>query len=387
MNKSKIYIIIALLIGIGVGYFIFSSTGDDSQKTASNSHADQADETPSTNEFRFSQNEMTLANIQTIVVGKSLSSEKSEMNLSGKIVFNRENQNTQVSYFKGHLEKLIADFKGKNIRKGDLIAYIYSSDLIEIQKELKSAAALKKLKPESYEAIYQKLKNRKLSERQIRRIEENNDPIKRFPIYATVSGTIEKVLVSTGDDLEEGQGILELSNFNSVWAEFDINEEQISNFSQGQILQVSTNTYSNEIFKGKISSINLTVESNKPLNRIRVNLPNLDQKLKPGMLAKANFPTQNSSNEDRIYIPSTAVLRQGKESVVYLKVKQDKLVFEMREVILGDKEADIYEVLKGLENGDRIVTNGVSTVDSLKQLQEKKLMTNQKNQEISDTIQ
>ncbi|MGO2101656.1 efflux RND transporter periplasmic adaptor subunit [Psychroflexus halocasei] len=369
MNKSRIYIIVALLIGIGVGYFIFSSTGDDSQKTESNSHADRDGETLSTNEFRLSENEVAHADVQTIVVGKSLSNGKSDINLSGEIVFNRENQNTQVSYFKGRLEKLIADFKGKKVKKGDLIAYIYSPDLIEIQKELKSAAALKKLKPELYAEAYNKLKDRKLSERQIRRIEENNDPIKRFPIYATVSGTIKEVLVSTGDDLEEGQGILELSNLNSVSAKFDISDKQISNFNQGQTLQITTEAYPDQIFDGEISIIDSALDSNKSVNRIRVHLPNLDQKLKPGMFVNASIPRQNTMNENIFYIPSSAVLRSRKTSVVYLKTKKNMPVFEMREVVLGDKEAANYEVLKGLKYGDRIVIEGVSIIDSLVQVQ------------------
>lgn len=384
MNKSRLYIIVALLIGIGVGYFVFSSKGEDSQETESSFHADQAREASSSNELHFSKNEMTLAEIQTTIVGKAQSNEKSDINLTGEIVFNKENQSTQVSYFKGRIEKLIADFKGKEIREGDLIAYIYSSDLIEIQKELKSAAALKNLKPELYDAAYNKLKNLKLSERQIRRIEENNDPIKRFPIYATVSGTIENILVSVGDDLEKGQGILELSNRNSVWAEFDVNEDQVSNFSLAQTLQITTKAYPGKAFKGSISSIDSVLDSGKSVNRIRVNLPNLDQKLKPGMPAKASRLTQNTSNGDRFYIPSTAVLRQGEHSVVYLKIKENKPVFEKRKVVLGTKKADVYEILEGLKSGDRIVTKGVSSIDSLAQLQEKKLMT---NQEILDTIQ
>lgn len=387
MRKSRLYIIVGLLIGIGVGYFIFSLTGDDSQKSESNSHTYQANEALKQNEFRLSEDEITFANIQTIVVKDVASHGKLDINLSGKIIFNRDNQITQTSYFEGRLEKLIADFKGKRIRNGDLIAYIYSPDLIEIQKELKSAAALKNLKPELYEAIYQKLKNRKLSERQIRRIQENNDPIKRFPIYATVSGTIKEVLVSTGDDLKEGQGILELSNLNSVLAEFDVNKAQISNFNKGQTMQIETKAYPGEVFEGEISVINSTVDLDKSESRILVNLPNLDQKLKPGMSVQANSLSPNLSHEDRFYIPLTAVLKKAKRSFVYIKTKKDEPIFKMREVVLGDKEADTYIVLKGLENGDRIVTNGVSSVDSLANLQEKKLMSNQKTREISDTIQ
>jgi Cu(I)/Ag(I) efflux system membrane fusion protein len=84
-----------------------------------------------------------------------------------------------------------------------------------------------------------------------------------------------------------------------------------------------------------------------------------------------------SSNKTEILsIPSSAVLWTGKRSVVYLKTNSNEPVFEMREITLGNKVGDSYEILEGLNNGDEIVTNGTFTVDAAAQLQGKKSMMN-----------
>lgn len=377
MKKIRLYIILALVLGIGVGYFVFTLSGNDASKSERHSNeekdltpAKNASEALIRNEFRLTEKAMALVNIQTSVVGKPQTTNSSVIDLSGEVFFNRENETTQVSYFEGDVEKLIADYKGKKVKIGDILAYIYSPDLISVQQELKSAAVLKVANPEHYNAVRNKLKNWRLTDRQIRRIEENNDPIKRFSIHATVSGTIKEVLVSTGDHLKKGQPILKLSNLNSVAVEFDIDENQVSNFKEGQSIHATTKAFPDKSFEGEVASINSVDDAEKSSSRMRVDLPNKDGQLKPGMFVEATLPKYDTTKSGKFLIPASAVLWTGDRSVIYLKTKPDQPVFEKREVLLGSKKGETYEVLEGLNAGDRIVTNGASTVDEAAQLQD-----------------
>ena len=87
----------------------------------------------------------------------------------------------------------------------------------------------------------------------------------------------------------------------------------------------------------------------------------------------------NVKDSTAITIPASAVLWTGKRSVVYLKVSEDEPVFEMKEVLLGNKIGEHYQVLEGLFSGNEIVTNGTFTLDAAAQLQGKRSMMNQED--------
>lgn len=80
-------------------------------------------------------------------------------------------------------------------------------------------------------------------------------------------------------------------------------------------------------------------------------------------------------------IPASAVMWTGERSLVYIKTKPDEPVFEMREITLGDRIGDSYNVVSGLQEGDEIVVNGTFTVDAAAQLQGKRSMMNDKSGE------
>ena len=121
-------------------------------------------------QFKLTKNAMALANVQTSIVGNS-KADKNAIKLSGKIVENEEANAIQVSYFSGRLERLNVSFTGEQVRKGQLLATIYSPELYAAQQELLTASSLKESQPELYKAVRNKLKLWKLSESQINQIE------------------------------------------------------------------------------------------------------------------------------------------------------------------------------------------------------------------------
>src|SRR5699024_1810677 len=193
-----------------------------------------------------SKNAMALANIQTTIVGDASETDENAMLLSGKIVPNEETNAVQASYFEGRIEKLNVNFTGETIRKGQLLATIYAPALVAAQQELLTAASMKESQPTLYNAVRNKLKLWKLSENQIDEIEASGKVKENFPIYATVSGTVTEKLVEEGDYVSQGQPIVKVSNLNTVWAMFDVYENQISQLKVGQKITVSTNAYPNK---------------------------------------------------------------------------------------------------------------------------------------------
>lgn len=327
------------------------------------------------NQFKLTKNAMALANIQTSIVGKS-TIEGNEIKLSGKIVENEENNTVQVSYFSGRIERLNISSTGEEVRRGQLLANIYSPELYAAQQELLTAASLKESQPALYKAVRNKLKLWKLSESQIKQIESSGKVKENFPIYATVSGTVTEKLAEQGDYIKQGQPLLKITNLNTVWANFDVYENQIDLFKKGQDISITTNAYSNKTFKTKVSFINPVLDTKTRTVKLRAVLNNKNGVFKPGMFVEGKVNDLNISTEQTITIPASAVLWTGKRSVVYVKTNPTEPVFEMREVTLGNTIGESYEVVSGLENGSEIVTNGTFTIDAAAQLQGKKSMMN-----------
>ena len=324
-------------------------------------------------QFKLTKNAMALANIQTTIVGKN-NHNNNTIKLSGKIAENEEDNKVQVSYFSGRIEKLNISYTGEKVRKGQLLATVYSPELYAAQQELLTAASLKKTQPNLYKAVRNKLKIWKLSDEQINEIERSKKVKENFPIYATVSGTVTKKLVEKGDYIKQGQPLLRISNLQTVWANFDVYENQIDLLKIGQKTTITSNAFPNKKITGKVDFIDPILDIKKRTVTLRVVINNKKNLFKPGMFVSANIV--NTKSKEALLIPASSVLWTGKRSVVYIKSNPKEPVFELRKIELGNKIGENYEIVNGLIAGDEIVTNGTFTVDAAAQLQGKKSMMN-----------
>lgn len=409
MKNRNIVLYVALLaIGIFLGWMAF---GSDSKKDTTHSHeadsetnqmwtcsmhpqimqpepgdcpicgmdlipAESSADGLLADEFKLTENAMALANVQTSIIGIS-EADGNTIKLSGKVVENEEANTVQASYFSGRIERLNVSVTGEDIRTGQLLATIYSPELYAAQQELLTAASIKESQPALYKAVRNKLKLWKLSENQINQIEETGKVKQNFPVYATVSGTVTEKMVAQGDYVKQGQPLLKIANLNTVWGHFDVYENQIDLFKKGQEVTVTTKAYSNKEFKGKVDFINPTLNTNTRTVTLRVVLNNKDGIFKPGMFLEGQIDGGMSSGQTQeLIIPSSAVLWTGKRSVVYVKTNPNEPIFEMKEVLLGNRIGDSYKIVEGLSKGMEIVTNGTFTVDAAAQLQSKKSMMN-----------
>jgi len=427
MNKNILFISIAVIIGLLAGWLIFggdstdaSSSKDLSDMTENHDHfgesaqqmwtcsmhpqimqpepgdcpicgmdlipAASSAEGLAMNEIKMTENAMALANIQTTIVGNgTISNDDGMISLSGKIATNEENNSVQASYFDGRIERLNVNYEGQEVNRGQLLATIYAPNLVAAQQELITTASLKESQPALYKAVRNKLKNWKLSESQINAIETSGKVRDNFPIYATVSGTVSEVMAREGDYVKQGQPILKVSNLNSVWAEFDAYESQISNLKEGQKIKVLANAYPNKEFDATVSFIDPMLNNATRTVTVRATLKNTDDLFKPGMFVTGKIQGNSTNMSQVLTVPATAVMWTGERSLVYVKTNPNEPVFKMREVTIGNRNGENYTITAGLQNGEEIVTNGTFTVDAAAQLQGKKSMMNQ-GKEIAVTM-
>jgi len=338
--------------------------------------ADVGGEVLAVNEIKMTANAMALANIETTIVGNLTNGDNERIiSLSGKIALDKESNAVQASYFDGRLERLNVNYEGQKVKQGQLLATIYAPNLVAAQQELLTTASLKESQPALYNAVRNKLKLWKLSEGQINAIESSGKVRDNFSIYATVSGTVSGLMAKEGDYVKQGQPILEVTNLNSVWAEFDAYENQISNLKIGQKIKVLSNAYAKEL-EATISFIDPMLNDEKRTVTVRVIIKNQENLFKPGMFVTGKLTREVHVNDEMISVPASAVMWTGERSLVYVKTNPNEPVFEMREVTIGNRNGENFTISKGLQNGDEIVTNGTFTMDAAAQLQGKKSMMN-----------
>ena len=410
MKKTIIYIGAAVLIGLLAGYFIFNNSVEmpatdshDHEVEMANNEvwtcsmhpqirqtspgscpicgmdlilADVDSNELSDTQFTMSKNAMALADIRTTIVGSGISGDNT-LKLSGTIKENEKAVGSQASYFDGRIEKLYVNFEGEEVKSGQLLATIYSPELVSAQQELITAAGLKESQPALYKAVRNKLQLWKLSEKEIAQIEKSGQVRENFPVYANVSGTVSEIMVEAGDYVKQGSPLFKIANLNTVWAVFDAYENQISLLKEGQNITITTKAYPDTQFDAKISFIDPVLNSATRTIKVRAVLQNPKGQLKPGMFVAGSMSIPVSKKENTIVVPESAVLWTGERSVVYIRTNPDDSSFEMREITLGNAIQDGYVVLEGLQAGDEIVTNGTFTVDAAAQLKGKKSMMNE----------
>ncbi len=323
-------------------------------------------------EVRMSETAMKLANIQTTIVGSGSISK--EIRLNGKVQADERLITSQTSHLPGRIEKLKINFTGDFVRKGQVIAEVYSPELVTAQQELLEAAKMKDVQPELFSAAKAKLSNWKLREAQIQQIINAGEPITNFPLHADYSGIVLDKKISSGDHVMQGQAIYEIVDLSRVWVLFDVYESDLQWVKTGSEVSFTIQSLPGEVFTKKISFIDPLIDPQTRVASARVEMPNADLRLKPEMFASATLKN-NAKKGKEIVIPKTAVMWTGERSVVYIKNVTDAGVsFRMTQVTLGPSLGDSYVIKEGLTSGQEIVTNGTFTIDAAAQLEGKPSM-------------
>jgi len=327
------------------------------------------------NAVHFSKEAMELANVSTSIV--SYQKPVKEVRLYGKVQADERLLQNQVAHIGGRIEKLFVNFTGEPVHKGQLLAMIYSPDLITAQQELIEAAKSKQTQPEIYQAAMEKLMQWMLTDRQIAQIEKSGKVKTNFEVYSNTSGIVTARRVNTGDHVSEGSVLYDIANLSSIWVLFDAYESDLPFLKVGNTISFSLQALPGTNFSAKIQFIDPVIDPVNRVAKVRVEVSNGGGKLKPEMFATGVVKANLNEFKDKLVIPRSAVLWTGKRSIVYVKQPDTQEVnFKMREIDLGPMLGNSYVVLGGLKDGEEIVTDGTFSVDAAAQLAGKLSMMN-----------
>jgi len=327
------------------------------------------------NEIQMSEAAMALSSVQTAVVSRG--SAVKTVHLQGKVLADERNISQLTARFGGRIEELLVNFTGSRVDEGQPLAFIYSPDLVSAQKELIEAARNKDVNQNLYNAALNRLKLWNLSDEQIAALEKNEEIQDYFEVLSPLSGTVTQRNVAKGDYVEEGTVLFEVTDLSRLWVIFDAYESDLPWISENAIVNFTVQSLPGKTFSGRISYVDPYIDPETRVAKVRIEIANTANDLKPGMFAGGNIQSVINRGAGELLIPRSSVLWTGKRAVVYVKVPDREInTFLHREILLGEEAGEYYVVREGLEEGEVIATNGVFKIDAAAQLAGKTSMMN-----------
>ena len=406
-KKTKIALAATLLLGLLLGALLFGGSAKEEQKTSEETvtkdqiwtcsmhpqirqnepgacpicgmdlipleTSDNSDIDPDA--ISMSESAMIIAGVSTYKVGNSDGIK--EITLNGKVEVNEKGVYSQSSHIPGRIEKILVTFTGEYVKKGQVVAYVYSPELATAQQELIEAYSIRDLQPQLFEAVKQKLRNWKVSETTIKNVLSSGKAQDKFPITADVSGYVVKKNVELGDYVQRGQTLYDVADLSTVWVLFEIYESDIPWIKKGDQVNYTIASFPGESFSGTISFIDPFINPSTRIATARVEVRNSNLKLKPEMFVSGTISSRVATNKSSLSVPKSAVMWTGKRSIVYVKNESEKGVsFKLRQVTLGPLLGNDYLIEEGLEAGEEVVANGTFNIDAAAQLAGKPSMMN-----------
>lgn len=177
-------------------------------------------------------------------------------------------------------------------------------------------------------------------------------------ITAPISGTVLDVGTASGEmqrSLETTNGIATVANLDTVWVTGDLFEHDLGAVHRHDSVEVSFPAYPDETFHGAVSNIGDSLDPSTHAVKVRVVLANPGHRLKPAMFATVRIARPSVG---RILVPLTAVLHDGDVTEVYVPVSPGK--YALRQVKTGATQGGAIEIVSGLHDGDRVVSEGAA---------------------------
>jgi Cu(I)/Ag(I) efflux system membrane fusion protein len=323
-----------------------------------------------------------LANVMTSLVTRQ--KPVKEVRLFGKVQADERLLQSQVSHIPGRIEKLLVNFTGETVQKGQTLALLFSPELVTAQQELLEAAKTKQTQPEIYEAAKAKLRQWKFPETQITSIENSGTVQNNVDVVSNTNGIITARRVNNGDYINQGTVLFEVADLSKVWVMFDAYESDLQFLKKGDNLEFTVQALPGVKFAGTIAFIDPVIDPVTRVAKVRIEAENQSGTLKPEMFVTGIVKARLDGDRNMLVIPRSAVLWTGARSIVYVKqANTDEPVFKMREIGLGPMLGNSYVITDGLVEGEEIVTQGAFSVDAAAQLEGKPSMMNSRSEKIS----
>lgn len=269
----------------------------------------------------------------------------------------------------GYVERVFVDFVGREVRKGEPLFSLYSPDLFAAQNEyllaLRTAEDLERggMLAESGRALVasarRKLELWDVPRSEIERIERTRQPSKSLVFKSPIQGVVTAKNIVEGSSLSPGDIAYEITDLREIWVLADAYEADLARVKVGMPAALTVKAYPERKFRGRVVFIDPLLDPNTRTLKVHLHFHNPRGELKPEMYGEVSL---QHKERKAVRVPFDAVIHSGTRDVVFVALGEGK--FQPREVKLGEKTGDYYEVLSGLQAGEKVVTRANFLIDS-----------------------
>lgn len=315
-----------------------------------------------------------------------------ELQLFGRVDYDETGLHHVVTQTAGYIEKMPLNFVGQRVSRGDLVAEIYSPDVVAAFHDLllaepRGAATLA--------AARARLARLGVVPAQIDDVLESRDVPRSYRLHSPVDGVLSELDVRVGSQVGEGARLLQLADLDTVWLNLEVFERDLAWLDSGQDVEFTVQAVPGRRFVAVLDYVDPVLDARRRTLRARATVVNRDRLLQPGAFVTARLyasypprgsrpPTASPDGEDAhrhdhpdahpaaaeteaipLTVPVSAPLITGRRAVVYVQLPDaDRPTFEPRNILLGPRAGDVYIVAEGLEDGELVVVNGQFKIDS-----------------------
>lgn len=285
--------------------------------------------------------------------------------------------------FDGWIEKLWVAETGQFVQKGDPLFAVYSPELWASQDEY---LQIIKDRPEGphaehlLESARQRLLQFDVPPVFLREIRKTGKPQRRVIIRSPVTGYVVHKAAFEGTYVEEGVNLFRIADLDALWVIADVFESDAPWVVVGQEATLELDYLPGSMQSAKVDYVYPTLDEKTRTVQVRLILPNPGVSLKPGMFGTVRFHARLA--EDALIVPNEAVIHSGERNIAFVHLGGGR--FDPRDLDLGVRGDDNYQVLDGLEEGEDIVVSSHFLLDSESRLKEAALDMLGSNVEVSE---
>lgn len=307
---------------------------------------------------------------------------KNDLRLFGKIQADNNKQAQVFSIVGGNVIKINVEL-GDYVKKGQVLAVIRSGEVAAYERDRLDAYGDVAVAEKNLQVAKELFKGKLSSEKDViaaqRELERQQAELARinevFSIYnlkkgslynitASINGFIVQKDININEQIraDKSDVLFSIAEINEVWAMANVNESDIPRVKVGFNASVSTLSYPDEIYKGKIDKIFTEIDPDTKAMKVRVRIPNANYKLKPEMNATVNVAY--SEHEQMIAVPSSSVIFDKSKN--WVMIFKDRANIETRLVEVYRQLGDVTYISSGLAKGDKVISkNGMLIYDAL----------------------
>jgi len=284
---------------------------------------------------------------------------RSVIRVPGTIQLDERRVSVVTLRFEGFIESVANVTTGDHVQKGQPLMNVYSPAISSAAAEYLSAISVgatgKELK-----GARRRLENLAMPEPAMKEIERTREISLSIPWLAPQDGEILERNAVNGMRAAPGDVLFRIADHQIVWALLDVAERDLSQVAIGAKATIRPRALAGHTFTGTVALIYPHLNARTRTARIRVEVPNPDEVLRAEMYVDAEIET--GTREAVLAVPESAILDSGARQVVLIDKGDGR--FEPREITSGRRGAGYVEIVKGVAEGEAVVTSANFLIDA-----------------------